>query len=139
MTYSISQVSRMTKLTPYTLRYYDREGLLPFVGRSDSGIRQFTEHDLEMISLICCLKSTGMPVKQIRQFIDWYAEGDGTIELRRAMLHEHRTQITRQIEDLQHNLSKIEHKVRLYDAACAGRDTEDDICVRSKAEQPALA
>lgn len=133
MTYSISQVSRITKLTPYTLRYYDREGLLPFVRRSDSGIRVFTEHDLEMLSLICCLKSTGMPVRQIRQFIDWYAEGDSTIELRRAMLREHRQQITRQIDDLQLNLSKIEHKIKCYDDACAG-NAAGDICVRSSAD-----
>lgn len=130
MTYSISQVSRMTKLTPYTLRYYDREGLLPFVSRSDSGIRVFTEHDLEMISLICCLKSTGMPVKQIRQFIDWYAEGDGTLAERRAMLLEHRRQITQQIEDLQHNLSKLEKKINCYNEACAGRGLPQDPCVR---------
>ena len=134
MTYSISQVSRMTKLTPYTLRYYDREGLLPFVGRSDSGIRMFTEHDLEMISLICCLKSTGMPVKQIRQFIDWYAEGDGTIGQRRAMLLEHRRQITQQIEDLQQNLGKLDKKIKCYEEACIGQGLPNDHCQRSSAE-----
>lgn len=134
MTYSISQVSRMTKLTPYTLRYYDREGLLPFVGRSDSGIRMFTEHDLEMISLICCLKSTGMPVKQIRQFIDWYAEGDSTIGQRRAMLLEHRRQITQQMEDLQHNLCKLDKKIKCYEDACSGQGQPHDPCLRSSAE-----
>lgn len=134
MTYSISQVSRMTKLTPYTLRYYDREGLLPFVGRSDSGIRVFTEHDLEMISLICCLKSTGMPVKQIRQFIDWYAEGDETIGQRRAMLQEHRLQITQQIKDLQQNLGKLDKKLKCYEEACAKQGLPADPCVRGSAK-----
>ena len=129
MTYTISQVSKLTRLTPYTLRYYDREGLLPFVGRSDSGIRMFTEHDLEMLGLICCLKSTGMPVKQIRQFIDWYAEGDNTIGKRRDMLLEHRSLITSQIEELQRNLTKLDKKVQCYDAACSGSGDPNDICV----------
>ncbi len=133
MTYSISQVSQLTKLTPYTLRYYDREGLLPFVGRSDSGIRVFTEHDVEMLGLICCLKSTGMPVKQIRQFIDWYAEGDDTLEWRRDMLLEHRQLITAQIEELQHNLAKLDRKVHCYDEACAGKGDPNDPCVHSSA------
>jgi DNA-binding transcriptional MerR regulator len=100
------------------------------VGRSEGGIRQFTEHDLELLGLICCLKSTGMSVKHIRQYIDWYGEGDSTLEQRRDMLLAHRCRISSQIEELQSDLAKLEKKIRCYDDACAGK-AGDDICVRS--------
>ncbi len=74
------------------------------------------------------------PVKQIRQFIDWYAEGDGTIGQRRAMLLEHRQQITQQIEDLQHNLCKLDMKIKCYEEACNEQGLPVDPCVRSSAE-----
>ncbi len=135
MTYSISQVSKITKLTPYTLRYYDREGLLPFVGRSKAGIRVFTEHDLELLALICCLKSTGMPVKQIRTFIDWYTEGDSTLKKRRDMLLSHRQHIADRIDELQRNLARIEEKLHCYNDACGGSTSGDDVCVRSAVRQ----
>ncbi len=61
-------------LTTYTLRYYDREGLLSNVGRDKSGNRIFSKDDMEILSLICCLKNTGMPIKEIKQFIDWQEE-----------------------------------------------------------------
>lgn len=133
MAYTISQVSKLTNLTPYTLRYYDREGLLPFVGRSNAGIRMFNEHDIEMLGLICCLKSTGMPVKQIRQFIDWYAEGDSTLEQRRDMLLRHRILIQDSIRELQRNLAKLDQKVACYNNACAGKLEPDDPCVHNSA------
>lgn len=131
MTYTISQVSKMTKLTPYTLRYYDREGLLPFVSRNKAGVRVFTEHAVEMLGLICCLKSTGMPIKQIRAFIDWYVMGDSTLEKRRDMFLAHRRQIIDNIEELQRNLTKIEEKLRCYNDACDGRTASVDVCMRS--------
>ena len=131
MTYTISQISKMTRLTPYTLRYYDREGLLPFVSRNNAGVRVFSEHDLEMVNLICCLKSTGMPVKQIRAFIDWYVMGDSTLEKRRDMFLAHRRQIIDNIEELQRNLTKIEEKLRCYNDACDGRTASVDVCMRS--------
>jgi DNA-binding transcriptional MerR regulator len=130
MTYTISQVAALTRLSPYTLRYYDREGLLPFVGRSEGGIRRFTGHDLEMLGLICCLKSTGMPVKQIRQYIDWYAQGDATLAQRRDMLVAHRRRITARMAELQSNLDKLDGKLRAYDDALAGQGGCDS-CVRA--------
>jgi DNA-binding transcriptional MerR regulator len=59
-----------------TIRFYDKEGLLPFVERMESGYRIFSENDLAMLRTIDCLKKTGMPIKQIRQFISWVQQGD---------------------------------------------------------------
>jgi DNA-binding transcriptional MerR regulator len=130
MTYTISQVAELTCLSPYTLRYYDREGLLPFVARSEGGIRRFTGHDLEMLSLICCLKSTGMSVKQIRQYIDWYTMGDSTLQQRRDMLSAHRSRITTRMAELQSSLDKLDVKLNAYDDALAGCDS-CALCVRA--------
>ena len=69
MYYSIKQVSEKKNIASHTLRYYDKEGLLPFVERSKSGIRKFSDSDLEWLDLICCLKSTGMTIKQIKEFV----------------------------------------------------------------------
>ena len=66
MNYSIGEVSRMFGLPQSTLRYYDKEGLLPFVERSSGGIRLFKDSDFEWLSMIECMKQTGMPIKEIK-------------------------------------------------------------------------
>ena len=71
MIYTVGEAAAKIGVNPSTLRYYDKEGLLPFVERSGGGIRMFKETDLEWLSTIECLKKTGMPIKEIKQFIDW--------------------------------------------------------------------
>jgi DNA-binding transcriptional MerR regulator len=114
MGYTIKQVSEKVKLTVHTLRFYDKEGLLPFVQRNNSGIRIFTESDVEWLSLICCLKNTGMPLKQIKEYIQWCFDGETTLENRRKMLVEHRSIVIKQISELQHNLETINYKISHY-------------------------
>lgn len=121
MAYTIKQAAEKINLTAHTLRYYDKEGLLPFVGRSKSGIRQFSDSDMEWLSVICCLKATGMTVKQIKEYIDLCVEGDTTIEARRQIFIEHRKAVVRQIEDLQKHLAKVDFKLEHYDRICARR------------------
>lgn len=118
MVYTIKQAAEKLNLTAYTLRYYDKEGLLPFVERNDTGNRLFTDNSMEWLSLICCLKESGMPIKQIRDFIQSCMEGDETLENRRQMLIEHRKEVIRQISELKHNLDKINHKIAYYDTLC---------------------
>ena len=114
MEYTIKQAAEKMNLTPYTLRYYDKEGLLPFVERDSAGNRLFSDNDIEWLGLICCLKNTGMPIKQIRCFIQDALEGDHTIENRVEMLIEHRNSVLKQIEDLNRNLEKINNKINYY-------------------------
>jgi DNA-binding transcriptional MerR regulator len=121
MSYTIKQAAERVNLTVHTLRYYDKEGLLPFVTRDDAGNRVFTESDFDWLGIICCLKNTGMPIKQIGIFIQWCMDGDGTLEDRRQMLVEHRQAVIRQIDELQQNLIAISHKVDHYDKLCSLR------------------
>jgi DNA-binding transcriptional MerR regulator len=105
-------------LTTYTIRYYDREGLLSNVKRDKSGNRIFTKDDMEMLSLICCLKNTGMPIKEIKQFTDWQNQGNHTLQARNDMLVNHKEDVLKQIEDLQKYLHLIDWKLDYYYNAC---------------------
>lgn len=118
MGYTITEVAEKFDLTPHTIRYYDKEGLLPFVERSKTGNREFTDNDLDWLKLICCLKNTGMQIKQIKQYIDLCMLGDETLEIRRQMFIEHRQEVLKQINDLKKNLETIDYKIHFYDTAC---------------------
>ncbi|OXS62730.1 MerR family transcriptional regulator [Cohnella sp. CIP 111063] len=115
MNYTINEAARQFGLTAHTLRYYDKEGLLPFIGRGKSGNRTFSEQDLQWLALICCLKDTGMPIKEIKTYSDLCVEGGATAETRKTILQSHRAEVARQIDELQKNLGLIDAKIASYD------------------------
>lgn len=121
MRYTISQAAKKMHLTPFTIRYYDKEGIL-LLHRTEKGARYFTEGDMEQLEMVCCLKSTGMPVKEIKKYFDLCALGEGTLEERREIFVSHRDHILQEIGRLQKNLAKIEKKICRYDAFIRGRD-----------------
>ncbi|WP_100013018.1 MerR family transcriptional regulator [Lentibacillus sediminis] len=124
MTYSISEVASKLNLTVYTLRYYDKEGLMPFVERTAGGKRVFKETDVELLNVIECLKSSGMPIKDIRNFIEWLSEGDSTLQQRYDMFTERKAAVEKQMEELQKTMDLIEHKCDYYKTALEA-GTED--------------
>jgi DNA-binding transcriptional MerR regulator len=119
--YSINDIAKLCDLSVYTIRFYDKEGLLPFVTRSKAGNRQFSESDLEMIRLICCLKNSGMPVKDIKRYIDLFMAGDATAPCRKQMMIDHHKSILDQIGNLKKQLSIIELKIAFYDSYGEGK------------------
>ena len=123
-TYSISEVANELNLTVYTLRYYDKEGLTPFVERTPSGIRVFKESDIDALKIIECLKATGMPIKEIKQFIDWCSDGDSTLQQRSNMFLERKVIVEAQMEELKKTMEVIEHKC-LYYRTALDAGTED--------------
>ncbi|MBS2967487.1 MerR family transcriptional regulator [Metabacillus sp. KIGAM252] len=116
-TYSISEAAKELNLTVYTLRYYDKEGLIPFVERTASGIRLFKESDIGALKVIECLKSTGMPIKEIKSFIDWCSDGDSTLQQRYDMFIERKATVEAQMEELKKTMEVIEHKCFYYKTA----------------------
>jgi len=118
MEYSIKQVSEKTSLKPYVLRYYEKEGLLPLISRSESGIRKYSEYDLEWIGLICCLKNTGMSIKQIKDFVELSVQGNETLKQRCDMLIEHKKNVEEQIGEMQIHLQKVACKINYFTAQC---------------------
>jgi DNA-binding transcriptional MerR regulator len=114
MFFSINQVSEKTNLPSHVLRYYESEGLLPSVGRSRNGIRRYTEDDLEWLALICCLKNTGMSIKQIKNFVELSVQGDGTLLERCGLLREHKMLVENQIAEMQKHLEKVTCKIEYF-------------------------
>ncbi|MFA9381153.1 MAG: MerR family transcriptional regulator [Acetanaerobacterium sp.] len=114
MDYSIKQVAEKTSLKPHVLRYYEQEGLLPDISRSESGMRRYSEYDLEWLGLICCLKNTGMTIKQIREFVALSMQGDETLRHRCDMLIEHKKNVEGQIRDMEQHLHKVCEKIECF-------------------------
>ncbi|SEM49906.1 DNA-binding transcriptional regulator, MerR family [Terribacillus saccharophilus] len=116
-TYSIGEAAKELHVTAYTLRYYDKEGLMPFVERTASGQRLFKESDISALKIIECLKSTGMPIKEIKTFIDWCTDGDTTLQQRFDMFMDRKSVVKKQMEELKKTMELIEHKCSYYETA----------------------
>lgn len=116
-TYSIGEVAKMFNLTVPTLRYYDKEGLIPNLYKNSSGIRQFTEENLGAIQTIECLKKAGMPIKDIKSFIDLCGEGDESLNERLEMFKSLKKNVIKQIVEMQKTLDMINFKCRYYETA----------------------
>ena len=119
MSYTIKQAAELTNLTPVTLRYYDKQGLLPFMERRESGYRMFSDGDIAMLQVIECLKKSGMSIKDIRQFSEWVLMGDDSLQERYEMFLERKRAVEAQMKDLQKTLDFINHKCWYYETAIA--------------------
>ena len=119
MLYTIGEISKRIGISPHTLRFYAKEGLLPFVERSDRGIRVFKESDFEWLYIIECLKKTGMSLKDIKIFVDWGMAGDETIDQRYAMFSVQRKKVEAQIVELKEALDVLKYKCWYYETAKA--------------------
>ena len=97
MVYTVGEMAKRMGVAASTLRYYDKEGLLPFVERSPGGIRLFRETDVEWLNVIGCLKSAGMSISDIREYIRLAMQGDGTIDQRLALFKRQREALIRQM------------------------------------------
>ena len=117
MSYTIKQAAALTNLTPVTLRYYDKQGLLPLVERRESGYRMFSEGDIAMLRVIECLKKSGMSIKDIRQFSQWVMMGDDSLQERYEMFLERKKAVEAQMAELQKTLDFINHKCWYYETA----------------------
>ena len=117
MFYTVGEMAKKIGVAPSTLRYYDKEGLLPFVERSGGGIRMFKDSDIEWMEIIECLKKTGRPIKEIKKFIDWCMQGDSTIEQRLELIDRQRSNVLSQMEQLKSTLLTLNYKHWYYEEA----------------------
>ncbi|MFB7142224.1 MerR family transcriptional regulator [Gottfriedia sp. NPDC056225] len=115
MNYTIGQVAKFNNLSISQLRYYDNQGLLPFLKRAESGDRIFDEDALKFIEMILCLKNTGMPIKKIKQFVDWTMNGEETLKQRLDLMKQQENNVLEQIKESQENLEKIRRKIAKYE------------------------
>lgn len=117
MLYTVGEMAKKLGVAPSTLRYYDQEGLLPFVERSSGGIRVFKDSDYEWLQVIGCLKKTGMQLRDIKSFIEMAMRGDETIEPRLALITKQKAAVQAQIAELEETLRTLEFKEWYYTTA----------------------
>lgn len=115
MTYTISKVSEITGLSAHTLRYYEKEGLLPNIKRDINGNREFSETDLKWLETIICLKNSGMSIKNLKRYIQLYTEGDETFEGRLEIIKEHKTVIEEKMKELNRYMEYVEYKIKYFE------------------------
>ena len=118
MSYTISEAAQKTGLPPSTIRFYDKEGLLPNIKRKN-GIRVFEDMDLRLMGLLTCLKNTGMPIKRIRDYVELTSKGDDTLQERYEIIKSQRQFVLDQIEQLQYYLEELDFKDWYYNKALA--------------------
>ena len=113
---SIAEAAEHTGLTAHTLRYYERDGLLLHaVDRAPSGHRRYTDEDLRWIEMVTRLRSTGMPIRDVRRYAALVRQGDGTEPERLALLLAHREVVERQLSEVASHLRAIDHKIAIYE------------------------
>lgn len=117
MKYGISETAAMLNLTPSALRYYEKEGLVPFVERTKGGKRFYLEENMDWLRIVDCLKSSGMPIKEIRNFIELSLQGDSTIEQRFECICGQIENVKEQIRELEKHLELLQYKKWYYEKA----------------------
>lgn len=115
--YTISEVAAFTGLTAYTLRWYERIGLMPHVDRSHTGQRRFTNRDLDWLAFVGKLRLTGMPVAHMVRYAELLREGEHTFEERQELLEATRRDVKTRIAELQDTLAVLDYKIDFYAGA----------------------
>ncbi|MFO7153638.1 MAG: MerR family transcriptional regulator [Caldicoprobacter oshimai] len=112
---TITEVSKKFGLSPDTLRYYERIGLIPRVHRNESGIRDYTEEDCRWIEFIKCMRDAGVQIEALIEYVALFQQGDATVEARKQILIEQREQLIARIEEMQKALERLNYKIEQYE------------------------
>ena len=115
--YTIGQIAEMFGLPISTLRYYDKEGLFPDMQRQ-SGIRQFSDREVDALRVIECLKASGLEIREIKRFMQWCTEGPATYPQRKALFEARKAAVEAELERLNHILDMLKYKCWYYAKAC---------------------
>jgi MerR family transcriptional regulator, aldehyde-responsive regulator len=111
----IAEVSEKLGVSQDTLRYYERIGLLPRVNRNKSGMRDYSEEDCKWIEFVKCMRSAGLPIEVLIEYVRLFQQGDETIEARKEILIEQRKQLLKKMEDMQKTLERLDYKIASYE------------------------
>jgi DNA-binding transcriptional MerR regulator len=114
---TITEVCGKFSVSQDTLRYYERIGLIPHVNRNKSGIRDFTEKDCRWVEFIKCMRSAGLPIEVLIEYVGLFQQGDETIEARKDLLIEERKQLIARMEDMKQTLERLDYKIASYEHA----------------------
>lgn len=112
---TIAEVSKKYDLTADTLRYYERIGLIPHVTRNSSGNRDYTEEDCRWVHFIKCMRSAGLTIEVLIEYVSLFQQGNDTIDVRKELLFEQKRQIESKIEELTNTLKYLDKKIEGYE------------------------
>ncbi|MBQ6450321.1 MAG: MerR family transcriptional regulator [Solobacterium sp.] len=112
---TITEVSEKFGISPDTLRYYEKAGLIPHVTRSVGGARDYQENDLQWVQLAVCLRRAGLPIEAISRYVELNLQGEGTLAERVELLKTQREELQKQIRETEEALQLLEKKIRKYE------------------------
>jgi DNA-binding transcriptional MerR regulator len=120
----IAAVSEQYDISSDTLRYYERIGLIPPVNRNGSGIRDYNETDVKRVEFIKCMRSAGLPIETLIEYVALVQQGDKTIEARKEILIEQREHLIARMAEMQKTLDVLDYKIKVYENAVLKREKE---------------
>ncbi len=121
---TIAQVSKQYDITQDTLRYYERIGLIPAVGRNKSGVRNYSQEDIRWVEFIKCMRSAGLAIYVLIEYVALFKQGDSTINKRKELLMEQRRQLSAKIDDMKETLSRLDKKIESYEQCVVKKEKQ---------------
>ena len=112
---TIAEVSKKYNLTQDTIRYYEKEGLIPTISRTESGIRNFDEESCNWIEFIKCLRNAGLEIEVLKQYVKLFREGKSTVAKRKELLEKQREKLLQKQRSINETLERLNYKINLYD------------------------
>ena len=120
----IAEVSEKFDISIDTLRYYERVGLIPPVNRNESGFRDYNDLDIRRVEFIKCMRSAGLPIEVLTEYIRLVQEGDDTIPARKEILMKERLKLLERMDEMQHTLDRLNYKISIYENALLAKEQE---------------
>lgn len=121
---TIAEVSKKYELSADTLRYYERVGLIPVVNRNKNGIRDYSEENCRWVEFIKCMRSAGLPIEVLIEYVTLFQQGDETIGARKEILTEQRKQLIEKMEDMKKTIERLDYKIERYEQSVVTKENE---------------
>ncbi len=121
---TITEVSKKYDVPPDTLRYYEKEGLIPYVNRTNGGMRNYSEEDCIRIRFIKCMRSAGLSIEVLKKYFDLFSKGKRTLKTRRDLLATEREKLKKHLTELQDTIKRLDYKISVYDKALKSKSKE---------------
>ena len=121
---TIAEVSEKYQISADTLRYYEKEGLIPYISRSEGGVRNYTEEDCARIGFVKCMRSAGLSIEVLKQYFELFAKGKRTLKARRDLLATEREKLRARVTELHDTLKRLDYKISVYDKAIKSKTKE---------------